>query len=308
MTRIWISIIGIFLLIGCNQNVPDFERTNVDINGQSFEILTTHAIFKNYLKECDKYKNYKKASKKLIFKPIKKEIIEGAEAVFMLNSIKIPYEPTDNLRKQVDCLKSEETIELIKKALTSITASISGPDTKIILLPTSPLLQEYLDKYNMPGYGVAIGSGKIIIALNQTSKNWDEFLSFGLAHEYHHSTWILRNWVSSDFTLLEYIIFEGRADSFGQSINDSIEIHSSKYLTEEQEKYVWELIKPDLDKKGTRRLLSVMYGKDDIPFGSGYAIGYGIMKAFKRNNPNYSDFEIMDLEPKKILELSGYNK
>ncbi|MDF1549036.1 MAG: DUF2268 domain-containing putative Zn-dependent protease, partial [Bacteroidales bacterium] len=260
MIRNWILIFGLLLLIGCENDVPDFERTIIDINGQRFEILSTQAIFENYLKECDNYKDFKKASKKLIFKPIEKEILNGAEASFMINSIKIPYEPTDNLKKQVDNLKSNESIKLIEKALYSITDSIPGPNTKIILLPTSSLIQEYLDKYNLPGYGVAIGSGKIIIALNQTADNWKDFLSFGLAHEYHHSTWISRNWITSDFTLLEYLVFEGRADSFAKSINDSVEVHSTKYITKEQENFVWNLVKPDLDKKGTERLTNVMYG------------------------------------------------
>ena len=153
---------------------------------------------------------------------------------------------------------------------------------------------------------MTIGSGKIIIAINQTSENWKEFLSYAIAHEYHHSTWIYRNWVSSDFSLLEYLVFEGRADAFAKSIVDSFDIPATKYLTIEQETYVWDLIKPELEKKGSERIIKVMYGKDRIPFGSGYAIGYSILKAFKENNPNYTDFEIIDLKPKQILELSGY--
>ena len=95
---------------------------------------------------------------------------------------------------------------------------------------------------------MTIGSGKIIIAINQTSENWKEFLSYAIAHEYHHSTWIYRNWVSSDFSLLEYLVFEGRADAFAKSIVDSFDIPATKYLTIEQETYVWDLIKPELEK------------------------------------------------------------
>lgn len=309
MIRIGFILLGVFLLIGCQPtNVPDFERTILDIRGKKFEILTTKDLFENYLKEHRQFKDYSQASKKLIFKPIEKEIIENAEASFMINSIKIPYEPSDFLREQINHFNTKEAVEIIEKTLYSITGLIPGPDTKIILLPTSPFLQEQLDKYNLPGYGVAIGSGKIIIAINQTADNWKEFLSYGIAHEYHHSTWISRNWISSDFTLLEYLIFEGKADAFAKSVNDSIEVPSTKYITREQEDFVWNLIKTDIDKKGTKRLLNVMYGNDDIPFGSGYAIGYGILKSFKDNNPKYTDLEIIDMKPRKILELSGYNK
>src|SRR5665647_844857 len=92
MIRIGFILLGVFLLIGCQPtNVPDFERTILDIRGKKFEILTTKDLFENYLKEHRQFKDYSQASKKLIFKPIEKEIIENAGASFMINSIKIPY-------------------------------------------------------------------------------------------------------------------------------------------------------------------------------------------------------------------------
>ena len=36
-------------------NIPDFERTVFEINGQKFEIILTHEIFNNYLNECKNY-------------------------------------------------------------------------------------------------------------------------------------------------------------------------------------------------------------------------------------------------------------
>jgi uncharacterized protein YjaZ len=308
MIRNIIIIIGLTLLIGCSNNVPDFERTTIEINGQQFEILSTVAIFENYLNENNRYKDYNRASQKLIFEPLRKEILDHAEAAFMFNSIEIPYQTTDLLREQVKMLKSGESVEVIKHILYPITKSLPGPNTKIIILPASPAMQEVLDKYNLPGYGVTIGSGKIIIAINQTNKNWKEFLSYAVAHEYHHSTWISRNWVSSDFSLLDYLVFEGRADAFAKSMVDSFDIPSTKYITAEQETYVWDLIKPELSERGSERIIKVMYGQDKIPFGSGYAIGYGILKAFKENNQSYTDLMIIDLDPGKIFELSGYKK
>lgn len=306
MIRFGYILFGLLLLIGCKDDIPDFERTSFSINGQEFEILTAHGIFENYQKNNRNYKDFIRASKKLIFESIEKEILENAEASFMINSIKIPYEPSDYLTEQIGFLNSGESIAIIEKALYSITESLPGPDTKIILLPTSPLLQESLDKYNMPCYGVAIGSGKIIIAINQTSQNWKEFLSYAVAHEYHHSTWISRNWVSSDFSLIEYLVFEGRADAFAISLNDSMESPATKFLTLNEEAFVWDMIKSELNLKGKERLIKVMFGQDEIPYGSGYTIGTGIVNAFKEKYPDYSDLDIIDIEPKKILELSGY--
>jgi uncharacterized protein YjaZ len=307
MIRLGYILFGLLLLIGCKNDIPDFERTNFEINGQEFEILLTHKIFDNYFKEFSNYKDFSRASKKLIFNPIENEILENAEAPFMINSIKIPYELSENLKSQINALDSGDVVNIIKTSLNSIVKLLHGPDTKIIILPTSPLIQETLDKYHMPGYGVTIGSGKILIAINPTLPDWKEFLLYAIAHEYHHSTWCSRNWINSDFSLIEYLVFEGRADAFAVSLCDNnIEIPATRFITQNEESYVWDLIKSELDLKGSDRITKVMFGNNEIPYGSGYTIGYGIVKAFKENYPDYSDLQIIDMEPKKILELSGF--
>ncbi len=306
MIRPGYILFGMLLLIACKDDIPDFERTNLEINGQKFEILLTHEIFNNYIKEYKNYKDFSKASKKLIFNPIENEILENAEASFMINNIKIPYELSENLKSQINAYNSDEIVGIIKTSLNSTVKLLYGPDTKIIVMPTSPLMQESLDKSQLPCYGVTIGSGKILIAINPTLPDWKEFLSYAIAHEYHHSTWISRNWISSDFSLIDYLVFEGRADAFAVSVYDSFQIPATRFLTQNEETYVWNLIKPELDLKGSDRLIKVMFGNNEIPYGSGYTIGYGIVKAFKENYPDYSDLQIIDMEPKKIFELSGY--
>ncbi|SNR32379.1 DUF2268 domain-containing putative Zn-dependent protease [Lutibacter flavus] len=307
MIRIGFLLFALFLFNGCQQTVvPDFERTNFDIKGQKFEILTTKNLFENYLIEQQQFSDYNRASKKLLFNPIENEILENAEAAFMINSIKIPYEPSDFLKEQLKKFNTKVAIEIIEKELNSITDLIKGPDTKIILLPISPALKKRLNKYKLPGYGVALGSGKIIIAIDQTADNWKEYLSFTIAYEYHHSAWMYRNWIDANFSLLEYLIFEGKADAFAKSINNAIEVHSTTYISEEKEHFVWNLIEPDLDKRGSEIILKVMYGNKEIPFGSGYAIGYSILKKFKENNPTFTDLDIIDMEARTMLELSSY--
>jgi uncharacterized protein YjaZ len=304
--KAFLILLGFILIAGCKNSVPDFERTRLKINGQEFEILTAYGLIENYLKDQNSFADYSRASNRLLFEPVEKEILPGAEASFMFNSIKIPYEPTDNLRTQIELLRTGNITGLLEKALHSITESLPGPGTKIIILPVSSFMKPLLNKYNLPGYGVTIGSGKIIIAIDPTAQDWKGFLTYAVAHEYHHSTWISRNWVSSDFSLLEYLVFEGRADAFAKSINNSVEIPAEMYLTKIQEVHVWNLIKPGLLLKGHERINNVMIGKDDIPFGSGYAIGYHIVRSFRQKNPSCSDFEMIDMNPVKLLESSGY--
>jgi uncharacterized protein YjaZ len=305
--NIFIILLSGFLIIGCQVKIPDFERTTFIINNQKFEILTATSILDNYIISGKKYgNNFKKASNKLIYNSIEKEITKNAEASFLFKTVKIPYEPSVYLKNEIELLKSEELVNIMKNSLTKISSSLPGPDTKIIVLPASPFLRQNFEKMGACINGITIGTGKIILMIDPTFGNWKETLPYVIAHEYHHSAWISRNWTSSNFSLLEFLIFEGRADMFASGLYQDFEVPWTKNLNTIQEKHVWNLIKNEIFEKGHSRINKVMFGTDDIPFGSGYTIGYNIVKSFKKNNPNYSELEIIDMDPKKIFELSGY--
>jgi uncharacterized protein YjaZ len=305
--NILIILLSVFLITGCQVKVPDFERTTFKINNQQFEILTANNILDNFIISGKNYgTNFTKSSDKLIYNAIEKEITKNAEASFLFKTVKIPYEPNDLLKNEIELLKSEELVNILKNSLTKISSSLPGPDTKIIVLPASPFLRQNFEKMGACINGITIGTGKIILMIDPTSGNWKETLPYVIAHEYHHSTWISRNWISSDFSLLEFLIFEGRADMFASELYQDVEVPWTKNLTEAQEKHVWSIIKNEIFEKGHSRINEVMYGTDDIPFGSGYTIGYNIVRSFKKNNQNYSDLDIIDMNPKKIFELSGY--
>jgi len=51
----------------------------------------------------------------------------------------------------------------------------------------------------------------------------------------------------------------------------------------------------------------MMYGTEDIPYGSVYAIGFNIIESFKANNPKINDKELIDISPKQIFLLSKYD-
>ncbi len=69
---------------------------------------------------------------------------------------------------------------------------------------------------------ITVGTGKIIVSIDPTSDYWEEQLPYVLAHEYHHSVWTSRNFTTTDFTPLEYLILEGKADSFAKNLGANI--------------------------------------------------------------------------------------
>ena len=304
-TDSYFILILLLYLLGCRSSTSEFERTNFIINNQKFELITTYSLFDDYLSQQNN-SDLTSASNNIIYEPIRKEIIDGAEAPFMFETIRIPYQPGDLLKNEVELLRSSDLLGISKKALSNITSNLTGPDTKIIFMPANPAMHDLFMKYNLCMNGVTLGSGKIIIMIDPAFQQWKKTLPMVLAHEYHHSTWISRNWKDSDFTLLEYLIFEGRADAFASNLYKDVENPWTTMINKEQEDEVWELIKPEIFMKGHDRINKVMWGNKDIPVGSGYAIGLHIVKSFKLNNPKYSDREIIDLQPEEILKMSTY--
>jgi uncharacterized protein YjaZ len=295
----------LFNMFGCQSNTVDFERTTVTINNQKFELITTYSIFDNYL-SSQTGSDYTSASNNLIYEPIQKEIIDNAEAPFMFETIRAPYQPGKSLKNEIDLLKSSDVINIVKKSLSYITVSLPGPNTKIIIMPANPSMHDLFLKYNICMNAITLGSGKIIVMIDPTFNDWQKTLPYVIAHEYHHSAWISKHWKNADFSLIEYLIFEGRADAFATSLYNDVESPWTVMINREQEKTVWSQIEPDIFQRGHERINKVMFGSLDIPFGSGYTIGFNIVKSFKKNNPKYSDKEIIDLTPEEILTMSKY--
>ena len=80
----------------------------------------------------------------------------------------------------------------------------------------------------------------------------------------------------------------------------------TNFLTRDQESETWGLIKDEIFEKGHDRINQVMFGTDKIPFGSGYNIGFNIVRLFKQKNPASLSMDLMDMNPKEVFELSGY--
>ncbi len=299
----------VLLALSCRKDLPDFERTTFKINNQNFEILTAFNLFDNFINETKKSNiDFIKASNRLIYRPIKKEFLNGAEVGFIFNSIKIPFEQNEYLDNQLEILKSGGLAEIIKDALTEITDSLPGPDTKIIIIPANRNAHTLMEKLGSPLNCVTIGSGKIIMTIDPTMENWKNYLRYGLAHEYHHSTWISLHWKTSDLKLIDFLILEGRADNFAESIFSGLSLPWTNALTTEQEKVVWTLIEPDIFLPGVERINEVFYGTDKIPVCSGYEIGSHIVQSFLNNNPHYSAFETLSLDPIDLYKMSGYTQ
>lgn len=297
-----INYILIFIaLISCQRSNYNFERSVLMINNQKFEILTAYEIFDNFIANNSNYTRN-------IFNPIKSEFNSDAEYPFMLETFKTEIKPDENLKEELEILKEINWIKIVDSAFQIITNKLPAPDTKILIIPANPLYRNLYKKHGIGMHAVTVGTGRIIISIDPTFNNWRQLIPFVLAHEYHHSVWTSRNFISADFTPLEYLVLEGKADSFAKEIFPNDINPFANTLTKSQEKKVWNLIKPELNKRNSQMNDLMMIGTEDIPYGSGYTIGFRIIESFKMNNPQISDIELIDFTPDQILSLSKYDE
>ena len=295
-------ILIIIALLSCQRQDYDFERTIITINNQKFEILTAWKIFDDYIVNKSDYVNN-------IFLKIKKEFDNNnSEFPFLLDAIKNKIKPDEELKKEIELMKSINFVSIVDSVYQIVTKELPGPDTKILFIPTNPANREFYREFGVGFHALTLGTGKIIVSFDPTFYNWRQYIYYALAHEYHHSVWTSRNFKTADITPLEYIILEGKADLFAKEIFPESNNPFWGMFDSENENRIWNLIKPKMRQRNTDMNDKIFYGTKDIPYGSVYAIGYSILKLFKENNPGITDSEIIDISPEKILHLSKYDK
>ncbi len=281
-----------------DNDIP-FERSVFTVHGQSFEILTATQLFQAYANGLASYKSQ-------IFQRIKTEFSENAEYDFIFRSIESEIPKSSALREEIDLLADADLSGIARAAFSRIVPELPGPATSILFIPANPVHRPLLRKLNIGVTAITVGSGKIIISIDPVFNGWEQQLQAVLAHEYHHSVWTARNFTTVDFTPLEYLVFEGRADSFAKYVWPNVSSPWTDRLSTAQERRVWNIIKPHLHEPGSEWNDLVMNGTDEIPHASGYTIGYHIVEAYRENHPEITQFEMIDLDPLKILHESGY--
>jgi uncharacterized protein YjaZ len=297
-----ICCIFIFItLLSCQRQDADFERTVITVNNQKFEILTANKIIDGFI---SRRLNYSRN----VYRHIEQEFKDCAEFPFLIETLKAKIEPDRKLEEEMDIFRTIDFEHIVESTFRSVVDELPGPDTKILFFPSNPAYKEILESYGVALHAVTPGAGKIIVTINPTIENWQGLLPYALAHEYHHSVWIWRNFERSDLTLLEYLLLEGRADAFAFELFPNRHHPFINALNEEQEKRIWKSIKPELHIRDSELNDKIMSGTKDIPTGSGYSIGFSIIKSFKAKNPQIGDKELIDMTPNQILLLSKYDE
>jgi uncharacterized protein YjaZ len=156
-------------------------------------------------------------------------------------------------------------------------------------------------------YGFTTNAGKILLFIEPLQDGWKGWVPYVVAHEYHHGVWADRHYDGSRrYTLIDYLVFEGRADSFARLLYPDKVAPHTEALTPKQEAEQWQAMQQELDSTSLQTLRRYMFGLGEVPLWSGYTIGFHIVQSYLANHYTASVREWTALEASELLKGSGY--
>lgn len=200
---------------------------------------------------------------------------------------------------------NNEILQEIKKALKKCFTLLPSKPTWIFIFPT---FNSFVKKKMKGVTGSSFWKNTILLFIHPKAKRWQFPLSYTITHEFNHSIELKYFPISLSNTLLDALIFEGRANNFATSVLQCKPQLGAKALNKAHcRKIFQELQKRTLIFSKSRKLYySVFFEGKRFPLWAGYSIGYQIVKSFLKKHPKLRWKEIMKLPSKEILEKSNF--
>lgn len=210
-------------------------------------------------------------------------------------------------KNTIELLQKQDQInELIKEALIKSAEHLPGGDKNVYVMPVRSEDNFVIEK--MKGVsGVTYNNKDIFIQIDTSFS--EDTLKYLVAHEYHHAINILANGEMANYTLLDKILFEGRADSFAHIIYPEISAPWTEPLSEETTAIVIEELRKNANSTSIKIYMDFFNGNSakGIPLWSDYKVGYQIIQSYIENNPDTSVSKWTRLSSKDLLQHSKYN-
>lgn len=277
-------------------------------NGQTFEIIPYHQPYLDFLEELEATKgNRAELFSAHVVKPFSKEIY-GHEYYGEGDPFYVAPVNTDILREMIIQLDDqyEEISRFIKEGLEDSTALMTGSEkVRIYLQPHSPDFN-YLEM----GGVVAFAADKDVMVLQIDPRKYTEkSIKQTIAHEFHHVvTMEVSDWSYRKQHLLDRVIMEGKADTFGKLVFPDYDVAWIEPLNPEATNKVWSFIEVNKESYEVEDVTMLHMGQPSsgIPKWSNYRMGYRIMEDFLERNPEVTLEQWTEMRADKILELSGF--
>lgn len=281
-----------------------FGQTNAD------KIIFLTDFYKSFIDKVEmSNKSVDSSYKENIQTAICDKYFQKSEYAFIVKDFfATPIKNISELTKSIDRITlNQETIKTkIFGALKKSRQYIDNDSLTIYIIPGNPDSRNVIKA--MTGImGLTAGSKQIILTIEPDILGWENMLEYAVAHEFNHAYWTNMNFgKSAKWTLLDYLVFEGRGDYFAHLLYPDVVAPWTKALNEKQIMDLWNKIKPNLQSEDMSYQIEVMFGSRNYPVWGGYTLGYNIVLSALANNKKLRPNNWINLSSDKILELSKY--
>lgn len=277
------------------------------------KILSTFEKAKDYLKAAEQ-NGFDKQNlwQKYMIDPFWAEISQWAP--FDTSYMKpLNIQNTAELKEQLSLL-SAVSIEELYNGFTKITEMLPKDDDDPMIVALYPLCDSNaIVKERQNGVVGACVFGNIIININPLAKDYQDWIPYVFAHEYHHSVWgynwfVLKGGQDLEGSFLEYMLNEGQADTFAESLFPQLTPQWNQSLDTNTESQLWEKVKRILFSKDQQIHSKYMFGDEGegLPWCMGYSLGRTIIGDYLHGHPDISFPDLINVPAKKILQESRF--
>ncbi len=275
-------------------------------NNQQFEIIPLYEELMDYVsyvkegnvKDENKYKE-------LFLDPFREKAFSENDGYDIYTAAYEGYfgVPVDIYQFERDILALSEKQDLINstisEAIMKSSDMLPGGNKKIYLIPFKSR------GYSSTTAGVTLNEEVVLLQIGSSFQEDD--LKNAAAHEYHHTIFMEHeDKVNRVPSLIGNILFEGKAVAFARIIYPDISMPILEEISYEDEKYVWEELKEELNSADPQLYSKFFHGDGQIPRFSNYKVGYQIMKSFLEQNPDVDVLEWTLMSAAEILSKSKY--
>ncbi|MCM3757373.1 DUF2268 domain-containing protein [Sporosarcina aquimarina] len=284
--------------------VPDGETFLY--NGQVFQIIYFYKPFLDYIEQAEAQPDH---LDDLFLETVVDPMAGGnGQALLKQYYLSTPMRPA-LLEEYLQSLSDNQEIihTLIVDALKESADRLQpGVSKYVYVLPANP--DDAFTMKKMDGVtGVAFDENTVLLQIAPPFLT-DAPLKHTVAHEYHHSVLKEKSEVSTGNTLLDFVLIEGKADTFARILYPNVRTGYSDFSTDTDEKDTWTVLKDQ--KASTDPVLQQLFfhgdGSKGLPRWANYKIGNKIMDRFIQENPDVSIVEWTNMPSEEILEKSEY--
>lgn len=275
------------------------------------KIVSMYKGIKSYIKEAkvSEGDDYEQLWKEYVIDPFWDQWAAGQfNGDRIREEMKRPIQDFEFLEKALAILVESEIEDTLKVIYEKVTELLPPQESsRVICIQIS----DNKDEATHGVVGNCVGDN-ILIYINPLMPDWELYLPWVLAHEYHHCIWgydyfFLKGNHRVDF--LTSILSEGQADSFGKALCPQLSPTWTRVLSKEEELRQWYILKEYLQQVDNMELhCRFFFGNSDTstPAYTAYTIGFNIIQKYLQNHPSVSFLELLEKSSIEILENSCY--